>query len=313
LLTWERLVTNIVSVLIVRRMRKVLPIIVIVAALCVAFYVWRARHTHGRTGPTGPVLTITFLDAKTGGGIVVQTPDNELAVIDPGPESTASDLASYLEDQGAQSITAIVTSPSPERAGALKALLESFKIKRLVRGEMDSHSRLWTDTIEQARSRGVPELVLSAGDSIGVSRKVRLGVLSPPRGLIKQTDAGSPSNSLVARISFGNVRLLLCSDAGTQTEGHLISSKADMQSDALVVGRHGGSEATSLEFISFVRPRYFIVTAGGRLGRPSRAVLSRIDARNTGAEVYRTDREGRIALITDGRTIAVETERGGRE
>lgn len=294
-------------------MRKVLPIILVIAVLCGAIYAWRATRGPERARPSGPILTVTFLDAGLGGGIVAQTPDGEVAVVDPGPESTAADLVDYLHGQDAEGLTVIVTNPSPDRAGALRKLLESVSVKRIVRGEMDSDSRDWAVALEEARRREVPELVLSAGDGIGISRKVRFEVLSPPKDLIDDKDQSSPSNSMVSRLVFGRVRILLASDAGVETEGHLIRSKADVRSDVLAVGRHGASDATSLEFVSFVRPRYFVVTAGGRLGRPDRALLARIGSGNTGGEVYRTDREGRIALITDGRTIAVETERGGRE
>jgi competence protein ComEC len=294
-------------------MRRLLPIILIIVAACGAFYAWHRLRAHDQLAPQGPVLAVTFLDAATGGGIVLQTPEDEIAVIDPGPEATADDLTKYLKDQGTDRVTLVVSNPSPERAGAVGKLLESFKLKRIIRGPMDSGSGAWSQALAQARSLGTPELILSAGDSIAISGKVRFEVLSPPRRLIKNISAESLANSLVGRVAFGSVKLLLPSDADVQTEGHLIRSGTDLTSDILAVGRRGRPDATSLEFISLVRPKYFVVSTGGRFGQPSGSVRSRIDARNTGAEVYRTDRQGRIALITDGRTIAVEAERGGRE
>lgn len=296
-----------------RRMRKVLPIILVLVVLCGAFYAWRTRQARAKIGPEGPVLTVTFLEAKLGGGVVVHTPDGALAIIDPGPESTGKELASYLEDQNARDATVVLTNPSAQRTGALQSLLESLVVKRIIRGEMDTGAGALGSALDDARGRSIPELVLSASDGVGLSKKARIEVLSPPKGLIKDTDRGSESNSLVATITFGRIRFLLASDADIATEGHLIKSGADLTSDVLAVGRHGDDRATSLEFVSFVRPRYLVVSSGGALGRPNRAVLSRIGTRNTGAEVYRTDREGRVAVITDGRTIAVESERGGRE
>ncbi len=294
-------------------MRKVLPIIVLLLLGCAAFYVWQARRARGPVRPRGPVLTVTFLEAKLGGGMVVQTPDGTMAIIDPGPESRGLELVRYLETRDAGAVTVVLSNPSPQRAGALTLILESFKVDRIVRGEIDSRSGDWSAAISDARDRGVPDLLLSAGDGVGLSKSVRFEALSPPKGLIDKADAGSLSNSLVGIIRFGGIRILLASDAGIQTEGHLIGSRAEVSCDVLAVGRHGDSGATTLEFISLARPRCFIVSAGGLPGRPSRAVLSRIEPGSTGAEVYRTDREGRVALITDGRTIAVETERGGRE
>lgn len=296
-----------------RRIRRFLPIILVLLVLSATFYAWRARQAGVDTGPKGPVMTVTFLDASVGGGVVVRAPDGTLAVIDPGPEARGRELSRFLRGQGARALTVVLTNPSPERTGALTSLLESFRVKRIILGEVESKTETGFVGIEQARSRGIPELVMSAGDCVGLSRNVKLEVISPPKGLLKDTLPESTSNSLVARVRFGSFRLLLTSDAGVETEGHLISSGAGLASDALYVGRHEDSATTSLEFLSFVRPRYVVVAAGGAVGRPSRALLTRLAPVNTGAEVYRTDREGSVALFTDGRTVAVESERGGRE
>ena len=53
-----------------------------------------------------------------------------------------------------------------------------------------------------------------------------------------------------------------------------------------------------------------MVLAGRGADRPSRAILNRIKIENTGAEVYRTDKNDPIDMISNGRVIQVETGGG---
>ena len=55
-----------------------------------------------------------------------------------------------------------------------------------------------------------------------------------------------------------------------------------------------------------MRPEYCIVLVGEGADRPSRVVLDRIKTENTGAEVCRTDGNGPVNMLSDGRSIQVE-------
>jgi beta-lactamase superfamily II metal-dependent hydrolase len=96
------------------------------------------------------------------------------------------------------------------------------------------------------------------------------------------------------------------SDANAEDEGYLIRSGQDLASDVLVIGRNGRLGRTSLELLFAVKPRHCIVLAGSGANRPSRGLLERIDGKNTGANVYRTDIHGIIKMISDGNVVTVE-------
>ena len=221
-------------------MRKLLPIIVIVAALAAGAYVgvWRAKRKPARLGP---VLVASFLDADRGNAIVFDTPERRFIVVDPGPEDTADALVDDLRENGAQSLDVIVTTPTPEHMGALQTLIDRFEVRRIIHG-----GNPWPK-----RPRGpkglITELVLAAGDSIGLSPKVKLEVLSPAKAP-PETSVGP----LVTRVTFGDSRFLLASDARIEDESYLIRSGADMVSTVLVVPRHGRFGSTSLELLSLV-------------------------------------------------------------
>ena len=293
-------------------MRKLVPIILIVAVVAVAYAV-HVRNARRGLRPRGPVVTVSFLDADLGGGVLIRTPEGGFTIVDPGPAAAADELADYLDRLGASKLDVVVSNPSPERAGALGKLLEKFLVRRIVHGEMAGSASAWTSDIEGARARGISELILSSGDCLGLSRSARIEAVSPPKGLLKNKDAGSPENSLVTRLRVGRIRFLLLSDGNAPAEAALLKSGASLESDVLWAAQRGGSRGTCLELIASVRPHYCVVTAGRRLGRPSAALLRRISTENTGATLYRTDRDGTIDFMTDGREITAETRRNGRE
>ncbi len=287
-------------------MKKLLPIILIATILAIVVYVG-CRKEDRRPACIQRSLVVSFLDAEYGNAIVATVPGGESVVIDPGLEATAERLVDYLRDIRTKSVTLIVTYPSYEHVGAIKQLIESFPVKRILRGELTGVSRTWDHLLELAAEASIPDLVLCEGDLIKLSPKVKLEVLSPPRNFVESSDTSLMNNSLVLRMSVGRVRFLLTSHIGTEVEGRLIRSGADLRSNVLVVPRHGAAGSTSLEFISQVRPECFVLLVGRGADRPSSLVVRRISTKNTGGQVYRTDEDGSIDILSDGRSIKILT------
>ena len=250
------------------------------------------------------MLSASFLESELGNAIVFKTPEKKFVVVDPGPARTAHALVDYLEDSGATSIVVVVTNPTLEHIGALEDVLRSVRVSRVIHGEEDSGYRTWHKTLEELKSQKIPESIFHAGDKINLSQSTRMEVLNPPAGLIE--DADPQDNSLVVKVSYGRKSFLLASDAGTQAESSLIASAANVESDVLVVGRHGRSGGTSLEFLSQVRPKCCVVLCGTGANRPCRAVLNRIAPQKTGAVIYRTDENGTVDMVSDGSSITIE-------
>ncbi len=149
-----------------------------------------------------------------------------------------------------------------------------------------------------------------------LSKTVRLDILSPPGGPFRekgfpkqQQSAKWDDNSLVTRITYRGKRFLLLSDAGPKGQARLIEQPNDLRSNVLVVGRHGKRGGASLEILLLARPEVCIVPVGIS-ERPSRLVLRQIDPKNTGADLYRTDLDGIVEVVTDGQQIVVNREVG---
>lgn len=287
-------------------MRKLVPIILIaVLAGGIYFAYVRARR---EPGMTGPALKTRFLDSEFGNAVVMTTPEGKVVVIDPASGRAAEALIGMLRRERAREVSVIISNPTRDRADALAAIQHEIKVFRVIRPELGTATAQWKDWLDRAKWQPAPEIVIARGDKAPLSPKVRLEALNPVREPSPRT---GDDNSLVFRVRFGDKSILFPSDIRTAGEADLIQSGIDLTSSVLVAGRHGRYGSTSLELLSMVRPEICILSAQQGANRPAASVLNRLNARNTGAALYRTDKDGIIEIDTDGRLIQVSTGGGG--
>ena len=109
------------------------------------------------------------------------------------------------------------------------------------------------------------------------------------------------NDSLVLRLTYGDVRILFTGDIGRKVELRLVESGKNLGAEIIKVPHHGSKTSSSAEFLDAVHPQYAIFSLGqrNRYRFPSEMVLERY--RERGCRILRTDRLGAIRLLTDGR------------
>jgi len=118
-------------------------------------------------------------------------------------------------------------------------------------------------------------------------------------------------DSVVLRVSYRDVEVLLTGDAGTEAEAALAAELAEASVPArlrvLKVGHHGSRTSTSEALMRVFRPDVALISAGrGNLfGHPAPDVVARLQ--QSGAMTLRTDRDGAITIETDGAELRVLT------
>lgn len=82
-----------------------------------------------------------------------------------------------------------------------------------------------------------------------------------------------------------------------------------LDSTVLKVGHHGSETSTSYLFLREIMPEYAVISvgAGNSYGHPTDAVLSRL--RDADAKVFRTDLQGDVICISDGKTVSFSVDR----
>ena len=86
----------------------------------------------------------------------------------------------------------------------------------------------------------------------------------------------------------------------------------DLASIVLKVAHHGSATSSSAPLLQAVAPRLAVISAGAenRFGFPAPVVLQRL--RDAGADVWRTDEDGAVRLVSDGARLVVSAPRGAR-
>jgi competence protein ComEC len=112
---------------------------------------------------------------------------------------------------------------------------------------------------------------------------------------------------MVVTIAYGDTRIMVTGDLEAVGERKLLEEKNVEHADVLKVGHHGSQDASSSPFLAAVAPRIAVISAGqgNRYGFPHRDTLGRLARAN--ATVYRTDQDGAVTVVSDGKAISVET------
>jgi competence protein ComEC len=255
--------------------------------------------------PTERMLRVTFVDVGQGDAVLIELPDGPRLLVDGGPGGAGRFdvgervLAPFLWNRPLGHLDVVALSHwDADHSGGLAAVLTRFRV-----GELWESGRAPAGAPETgaalARAR-VPRRVLTAGQRLWLGHAL-LSVLGPAPG----SPLAANDESLVLRLDWRGMSLLLPGDLGARGEALLVERGGPLRALALKVAHHGSRSSSSAPFLQAARPRVAVISVGARnpFGHPSPEALARLEA--AGARVYRTDRDGAVILETDGTVLRV--------
>jgi competence protein ComEC len=255
-------------------------------------------------------LHVYFLDVGQGDAILVQTPDGRQILIDGGPNPTAllSELGAVLPFWDRSLDLVVLTHPDGDHLTGLLAVLDRYQVGRVLDTSQTDAAPLAAAWRARLAKEHIPRTTALRGMRIPLGDAM-LTVLHPSSKLLTGTASDENNNSIVLRIDYGPTSLLLTGDAESEAEADMIRAGLPLQADVLKIGHHGSNGSTSAPFLVAVTPSEAVIQVGAdnSFGHPAREVLKRLmDAR---AEILRTDTNGRIEAVSDGRTLSMKVSR----
>jgi competence protein ComEC len=258
-------------------------------------------------GPGAGALWVRVLDVGQGLAVVVQTERHTL-LYDTGPAfSPESDsgnrvIVPYLRAAGISHLDGlIVTHADSDHSGGAISLLDAMPVDWLASSLPDEH---------RIQAHAGRHLRCFAGQSWQWDQ-VRFEVLHPAWESYADATQKTNARSCVLKISSVNGSVLLPADIEKASEAELIARSAEqLRADLLIAPHHGSKTSSTTDFLRLVRPDLAVFAVGYRnhFGHPNAEVTQRY--RESGAELYRSDRDGAVLIRFDaGKRIAVQAER----
>jgi competence protein ComEC len=279
-------------------------------------------------------LTVHFLDVGQGDSAFVVFPHGKTMLVDGGGELrfdgrergvTQSEEVEPVFTDNAFSIGEAVVSrfiwslgrtrvdyvlathADADHIGGLWDVVRNMQVGQAIVGHVPTADPEYDRFVDQVRKRRVPLSAVSAGEQFEIDG-VAIEVLSPPPAYGSRVTSGN-NDSVVLRLRYGSVSILLAGDIEQAAEESLVASGVDLHADLLKVPHHGSRTSSTEAFIDAVNPRYAVISVGerSRFGHPHATVVRRYLAGDV--KLLQTGHDGMVTVETDGASIDVETYR----
>lgn len=248
---------------------------------------------------------VHVLDVGKADAIVLEC-EGKFALVDAGTSDCGEDVSRYLTRRGAENLEfAFNSHPDSDHMGGMKEVLDRFDTKIYVTPNLpkklvpkDEEYQALCSFLEEKQ---IPVVHPQPGQEYELN-SMRIRVLGP----LKKGDTTN-DNSLVLRVEYGASSVLLTGDAEEEEENDLLKSGENLRADVLKVAHHGSKTSTSKKFLKSVYPQYAVISVKKDKNKlPNKKVLYRL--KEEGVQVFRTDADGTVLFLMDGKNITVETE-----
>lgn len=245
-----------------------------------------------------PAVTIAFLDVGQGDAVFIETPTGNQILIDGGVDSGVLSELGRVMRPGDHSIDIVIaTHPDADHIAGLVEVLKRYQVDTFIDSGAESKTAVYAALYDEVIN--IPySVAVSIGDRISSDDGVVLDILAP-YGI----DTGKDTNarSVVTRLSYGNLSVMLTGDAPKEVEQDLVRWYGNqLESEILKAGHHGSKTSTDQKFLTALQPMYSVISASAnnRYGHPHKEVLDLLE--KAGVSILGTYNEGTIIFESDG-------------
>ncbi|MDE6583121.1 MAG: MBL fold metallo-hydrolase [Clostridia bacterium] len=265
-------------------------------------------------------LQVYILDVGQANSNLIIFPNDTCMIIDTGSEESEDDFLKSVDTiLSSNQITEIeyllLTHSDADHVGGAVALLENYQVNNILRpkikskNENDENNYLvattytYANVIDAVYSEPNCNVEYIENKTFSFANNSSLTIYAGEEDYYKDTNSYSP----FVLLDYKGRSFMFTGDATLVREDEFVDSfDSDISVDYLVVSHHGSKYSTTEKFLSKVKPKCALISAGDNL-HPSEEVLKRL--KNFGVEdIFVTKSVGTIALgvANDGK-VSVKT------
>lgn len=262
--------------------------------LLLNFAVWVAL---GQARPQD-FAKLYFFDVGEGDAIYLRTVQGNDILIDGGPgDAVLSKLGRVMPFWDRTLELVILTHPHADHLAGVVEVLKRYQVSQVLVSNIPHTSATYQAFWDLLKKRGINVLQPKLGQRIFLDNQTVLDIFYPlDENSVPRISEDINDTSIISRLSFGKINVLLTGDGGKKIENLLLELKLPLASEILKVSHHGSLVANNKEFVETARPTYGIISVGeNRYGHPDAATIQTLV--NAGLKILRTDQKGDISFV----------------
>ncbi len=269
------------------------------------------------TAPVPPVdeaatMELHVIDIGQGDSLLVKTADGFI-LIDTGDKINKYEqaLRTYLDKEGVKTLEYVIfTHMDSDHIGNAVAVLEGYEVKNIIMPNLDESdiptTNVFENMIAAIEADETAQVIAAMPGREYLLGGMKMTVLGP---LGDDYPSGDRNNySVCVRLDFGETSFLLTGDAEERAEKEMLAryTNGELDCDFFKAGHHGANTSNTAAFLAAITPKYVAVSCGegNKYLHPHTEALERFG--EIGATVWRTDLDGDLVFVSDGKTITKE-------
>lgn len=250
-------------------------------------------------GSSDGTLEVHYIDVGQGDATLIRQGSHAM-LIDGGNNDKGTALQSYLQYQGIEHLDYVIgTHPDADHVGGLDVVMYKFPWDTVILPDLEKDTRTYQDVLNVIAEQG-KKITYPAAGTVYKLGEAEYTIIAPAK-----EDYGDNWNdySVGILLQFGENRFIFTGDAEEQAEQDMMEEGLDLSADVLKAAHHGSDTANTMEFLEEVEPDAVVISCGegNSYGHPRAGAMNNF--RSIGAKVYRTDEQGTIVAVSDGREI----------
>ncbi len=247
-------------------------------------------------------LKIHIINAGQSDAILIQGSQTNV-MLDSGTIAAEKDVVKYLKSHHIKNIQyAIATHPHEDHIGNFATVFDKFRVDQFYLSDAVSTTSIYKQMLQSALNNNVLYADYKTNGTFSFDGAEFEILYTDLTGNFDNMN----NNSLLLKVTHKNNTFLFCGDAERDAEDAFLRKYGEyLQSDVIKIAHHGSKTSSMPEFLDIVDPKYALITCGVDKALPNAYTLQKLKDRSI--EIYRTDYDGNIVILSDGDTLTFQT------